>query len=57
MIDVYGKNISHCNIFSILTDMFPSNAVPSILGVARKLHAQTALQSWDICEYLFLITH
>lgn len=33
------------------TDMFPTNAVPPILGVARKLHAQTALQSWDICKY------
>lgn len=31
-----------------LKDMFPTNAVPPILGVARKLHAQTALQSWDI---------
>ncbi|XP_065924846.1 uncharacterized protein [Magallana gigas] len=37
-----------------LKDMFPTNAVPPILGVARKLHAQTALQSWDIlmCEAL-----
>ncbi|XP_062590634.1 uncharacterized protein LOC134252229 isoform X2 [Saccostrea cucullata] len=37
-----------------LKDMFPSNAVPPVLGVARKLHAQTALQSWDIlmCEAL-----
>ncbi|KAK3096086.1 hypothetical protein FSP39_022946 [Pinctada imbricata] len=31
-----------------LKDMFPSRSVPSILSVARKLHSQSALTSWDI---------
>ncbi|XP_056005348.1 uncharacterized protein LOC125658636 isoform X2 [Ostrea edulis] len=37
-----------------LKDMFPPRAVSPVLRVARTLHSQTALQSWDIlmCEAL-----